>query len=83
VQESLKCFDVILEMLQTLNAVANDELECQGHKLECSQMLCEVVQVSGTLFLKYRGYLDSMIEREMPDLSFLGDDNTDPDDGDN
>ena len=76
-----KCFETILTMIQTLNTVANDELECQGHTLECSQMLCEVTQVSGTLFLKYREFLNNMLERNIPTFNLLDDDNTDPDEG--
>ena len=79
--ETLKCFDTILDMLKMLNSVANDELECQGHALECSQMLCEVVQVTGTLFLKYKKYEEAMIKRLLPDLNFLGDDNGHPPNG--
>jgi len=72
-----KCFEMILTMLRTLNTVANDELECQGHTLECSQMLCEVTQISGTLFLKYREFLNNMLERNIPTFNLLGDDNED------
>ena len=61
--EDVNCFETMLTMLQTLNAVACDELGCQGHTLECSQMLCAVVQTSGQLYIHAKKCLDAMTTR--------------------
>ena len=63
VAEDIKSFEVLEQMLQTLNQVCCDELQAQGHSLECATALLEVANVSGKLYYFVNDCEDALTER--------------------
>jgi len=75
VLQDANCFELIIQMCDTLNHVCVDELEAQGHNPECCAMLLTVMSTSGELIKEVHSLNEQMMERfgGQVNLTILGD----------